>query len=73
MNLIIDVGNSRIKLGIYHNDAFVEKHVWESWNLNDLKTLATNQNIQNAILCNVRPDVPIEIAQFLQQHFFLLN
>ncbi len=73
MNLAIDIGNARIKLGIYKNDELVEKQTWESWDLNDLKTWTTNQNIQNVILCNVGQEVPPEIEQFLHQHFFYIE
>lgn len=73
MNLVIDVGNSRIKVGIYKEKVLLEKRVWESWQLEDLERLATNHFIQNVILCNVGQVVPAPVLEFLQSRFFYLE
>jgi type III pantothenate kinase len=71
MNAVIDIGNSRIKVGFYNKNVLAEQLVWESWNLQKFKTRATNHSIQNVILCNVGKVIPTEIEKFLQSFFFI--
>lgn len=73
MNLVVDVGNSRIKVGIYKEKVLLERQVWESWNLQELKALITNHSIQNTILSNVGEAIPIEISDLLQAQFFYIE
>ena len=73
MNLTIDIGNTRIKLGIFHAGQLIEKKVWESWDLQELKIWTTNQNVQNVILCNVGQALPSTIENFLKTHFFFIR
>lgn len=73
MNLVIDIGNSRIKIGIYQDKNLVIRHIWETWQLEDLQRLTTNHFIQNVILCNVGQAVPSPVLEFLQSRFFYLE
>lgn len=73
MNLAIDIGNSRIKLGVFRESELVEKYIWETWTLEKIKNLATNQNVKNVIFSNVGRNMPEEIAHFLRQHFFCIE
>ena len=71
MNLTIDIGNSRIKLGIFKNGQIVEKLVWESLRLEDLIQLTTNQKVENIIFSNVGKHLPQEVLDFLGTQFRL--
>lgn len=72
MNLAIDIGNTRIKLGVYKNEHLVLRHIWEIWQFEELQRLATNHFIKNVILCNVGQEVPLQVLEFLQKDFFFL-
>lgn len=73
MNLTIDIGNTRIKLGIYDGGQLVERQTWEEWELEKLIFLTTNQNVQNVILSNVGRAVPAAIEDFLVHNFFFIR
>lgn len=73
MNLTIDIGNTRIKLGIYREGQLVERQTWEEWDLEKLISLTTNQNVQNVILSNVGQAVPAAIDAFLERQFFFIR
>jgi len=73
LNLAIDIGNTRIKLGIYREGELVERQTWQEWELEKLISLTTNQNVQNVILSNVGKDVPAAINAFLEQNFFFIR
>ncbi len=68
MNLAIDIGNTRIKLGIFDGDAFVQKEIWEALTLDGLQKLAYNQKIENIILSSVA-NVPVEAEEFIKANF----
>ncbi|MDX1940395.1 MAG: type III pantothenate kinase [Saprospiraceae bacterium] len=73
MNLTIDIGNTRIKLGLFEKERLLEKWIWEKWSLEELILLTTNQKVKNVILCNVGKTVPEEITNFLSSHFFYIE
>ncbi|MDX1665951.1 MAG: type III pantothenate kinase [Saprospiraceae bacterium] len=65
MNLAIDIGNTRIKIG-----AFKGEHLERTWTLDragleELSRLMTNQNVENVILSNVgKPLKPLPSGQY---------
>ncbi len=74
MNLTIDIGNTRIKLGLFEQEGhLVEQEVWENWGMEELIALATNHRVQNVILSNVGKQVPEEVENFLKSSFFYLE
>lgn len=62
-----------MKLGLYKQQELVGKWIWETWQLEDFQSLATNHSIQNVILCNVGQAIPAEVLEFLRQEFFYLE
>lgn len=72
MNLTIDIGNTRTKLGIFQNDVLVQKETWEEINLSKLKSWLYNQRIQKIILSSVA-NVEEEIEAYLSAHFFYIR
>ncbi|MFN7115488.1 MAG: type III pantothenate kinase [Saprospiraceae bacterium] len=73
MNLTIDIGNTRIKLGIYREGQLLERQTWQEWDLEKLITLTTNQKVKNVILSNVGRDVPTVIIDFLEKNCFFIR
>ncbi len=73
MNLTIDIGNTRIKLGLFEQGQLAKQEVWENWGMEELIALATNHRVQNVILSNVGKQVPEEVENFLRRSFFYLE
>ena len=65
MNLVIDIGNTRVKTGIFNHGILVKNSVYESFNLLTLKRIFSEyKGIKNSILCSVKK-YPASIRQFL--------
>ncbi|MFQ5447165.1 MAG: type III pantothenate kinase [Saprospiraceae bacterium] len=71
MNLTIDIGNSRTKLGVFSPDELIHREVVASISVRSLQELSYNQNIENVILSSVA-SVPGEVEAFLKSNFFYL-
>ena len=69
MNLAIDIGNTRIKLGLFDGRELIEKRTWQTWSLEKIKSLTTNQNVENVIFSNVGRKMPDEIEAYLRRQF----
>lgn len=72
MNLAIDIGNSRIKLGLFEAGKMVEKLVWDTWRPEALLDLATNQGVKNIIFSSVAKVLPPPVELQMREQFFLL-
>ncbi len=72
MNLSIDIGNTRTKLGIFKNDELVHKEIWEKLDFLKLKEWLYNQRIQKIILSSVA-NVEKRLTAFLREHFFYIQ
>lgn len=57
MNLIIDAGNSRIKVGLFQNGELKQKEVF--YQVHDLKLFLDKVQIENSIISSVRDDVSL--------------
>ncbi|GJM32338.1 MAG: type III pantothenate kinase [Saprospiraceae bacterium] len=73
MNLTVDIGNTRTKIGVFNGSQLVEKIVWQKWEPEDLFTLATNQTAQNVILSTVAKSLSEKVAHIFQKHFYYLE
>jgi type III pantothenate kinase len=68
MKLVIDIGNSRVKTGIFLKDKFLKSTVFTSFKSSDLKTIFNeNPGIKYSILCSVKK-YPPEIKRYLATH-----
>lgn len=68
MNLVIDIGNSRVKTGLFANGKLIKDGVYNSFNLGLLKAIfRENPGIENTMLCSVT-DYPVAIKKFLSSH-----
>jgi len=64
VTLAIDIGNTRIKVGLFRENELVQKETWEVLDLRAIKEIAYNQKIQNVILCSVA-----EVSQTIEASF----
>ncbi|MCB0628751.1 MAG: type III pantothenate kinase [Saprospiraceae bacterium] len=72
MNLTIDIGNTRVKTGLFSSLDLIEKQAWEIDGLPDIITYATNHQVQNVILSTVgNPIDPVLDAEFSQRFYYL--
>ena len=66
MNLIIDIGNTRSKLGIFGKEKLVRKAVFEKgWGVKELKTFIANRKIENVAVASVA-GLDKKVEQFLK-------
>lgn len=73
MQLAIDVGNSRTKVGLFLEATLVDTLVWKTWGIDEIVALATNHPIDKVILSSVVQDLPPEVAEYLEQNFYFLR
>ena len=73
MQLAIDVGNSRTKVGLFSGTTLVDTLVWKTWGIDEIVALATNHPIDKVILSSVVQDLPPEVAEYLGQNFYFLR
>lgn len=72
MNLALDIGNSRLKLGLFDEDRLVEQAIWADWTLQQLFDWATRRRVRHVILSSVaQPDAAL--TRSLAQHYKLLE
>jgi type III pantothenate kinase len=65
MNLAIDIGNSRVKTGLFVKGKLVKSNIYNSFSLKDLESVfKENPAIDNTILCSVKSYSP-SIKNFL--------
>ena len=73
MNLVIDIGNSRVKTGIFVNGKLVKNNTYRSFGLPALKSIfKENPGIESAILCSVK-EYPVALKKFLYSLLFYLS
>lgn len=53
MNLCIDIGNTRAKIGIFHGTQLLEKMTMPTVSKTDIRALSEKYNLEGAIWCNV--------------------
>lgn len=64
MNLAIDIGNTRIKAGVFDGEALVKNEIFEMSGDDLIRQFARTNNVQNAIVCSVNDD-DIDIVSML--------
>ncbi len=73
MNLVIDIGNTRMKAGVFRNGELVYREAREKWETGDFLALATNHNARNVILSTVAGVVEAPLREALEGRFFFLE
>ncbi|MFK8102425.1 MAG: type III pantothenate kinase [Saprospiraceae bacterium] len=72
MNLIIDIGNTKTKLGVFEEGVLIKKLTWEQWDLPKLQKLLRQWKIQSIAL-SVVGATKIEVEQYLAENFDFLK
>lgn len=72
MNLCIDIGNTRTKLGIFENEELTKTEIWEALHLENLKPFLYNHPVRNIILSSVKV-VDENMEVWLDEHYFYLQ
>ena len=68
MNLIIDIGNTRTKLGIFGKGKLIRKGVLEKgWGVKELKAFIAERTIENVAVSTVA-GLEEQAEHFLKQH-----
>lgn len=72
-NLVIDIGNSRVKYGIFSDDKLRLERTSEQLLRDDIFQLATNHKLENIIYSSVAADLPDDLREGLESNFQLLQ
>ncbi|MCB0651192.1 MAG: type III pantothenate kinase [Saprospiraceae bacterium] len=73
MNLAIDIGNTRMKIGVFDGDQLVMKTVCETVEPEKIIELATNHNVENIILSTVAKGLNKTLIKILKEKYFFLE
>ncbi len=72
MNLALDIGNTRTKIGLFRGNELVEQAIWTDWTLGDLPAYANRAGVDRVILSSVAE--PAEaLRELLTDHFDVLE
>ena len=73
MNLIIDIGNTRSKLGIFGKGKLIRKGILDKgWGVKELQAFIANRKIENAAIATVA-GLDEKVAYFLKEKNFYLK
>jgi len=68
MNLALDIGNTRTKIGIFQGKKLTERAVWTNWTMPELLDYGNQAGVKRVIICSVaQPNAAI--AKGLTGHF----
>ena len=70
MNVVVDIGNTSLKLALFKKGKLVLKQVLQKWTEADIIAFLTNQNAQNLILSNVAQSLSEVSIAHLQEECF---
>lgn len=73
MNLVIDIGNTRTKAGLFRNGKLEYREARENREIGDLLALATNHKAENVILSTVADAVATPLREALASRFFFME
>lgn len=73
MNLAVDIGNSRTKIGVFQGSSLLDRITWQSWDSEELLSFATNHNVRNIILCSVSRSVFREAEALREAGFYCIE
>lgn len=72
MNLIIDIGNTLTKVGVFDEHKLVRKLTWKEWDLKLLQSILAKKKIDRVAVSTVG-DLDQKVAAYLQEHFFFIQ
>jgi len=72
MNLALDIGNTRVKIGLFQDKTLVEQTVWTDWTLSELLDYGNQAGVTRVIVSSVaEPDAGL--MEGLAEHFRVLE
>ena len=72
MNLALDIGNTRVKIGLFQDKTLVEQTVWTDWTLSKLLDYGNQAGVTRVIVSTVaEPDAAL--IEGLAEHFLVLE
>lgn len=71
-SLALDIGNTRVKLGVFDGAELVHQEIWPQLSLPLLQKLAYNQNLEKIILSSVA-SVEEAVLEYLRSSFFTIE
>jgi type III pantothenate kinase len=72
MNLALDIGNTRSKIGLFRGKTLVEQAIWRDWTLAELLAYGNHNGVQRVIFSSVAEEDPT-LAPALREHFEVLE
>ncbi|PSR09292.1 MAG: pantothenate kinase [Bacteroidetes bacterium] len=72
-NLVIDIGNTRVKYGLFSSGVLVDKVVVDQLSLSDILQLATNHRVENIIYSSVSNWLAAPEAAILQNRYRIME
>lgn len=72
MNLVLDIGNTRLKAGLFGPEGLAEQAFWTAWTLGELSGFAREKQVERVILSSVAaPDAAL--TAFFAQNFAFIE
>ncbi len=68
MNLVLDIGNTRSKLGLFQGKNLLEKTIWTNWTTDELIAYGNRKGVQRIMLSSVAKPAD-ELLHVLGAHF----
>ncbi len=72
MKLVIDIGNTRTKVGVFKKAKLKKKEIWLEWNLDRLKAFVAEWDIQQVAL-STSAKVSKSVERYLSKHFYYIR
>lgn len=73
MQLCLDIGNTRTKLGLFDAQNMLQKKaIWDNWTLKELQTFAQENSVKRVVLSNVAAPNQA-LIEFLENNFEYLE
>jgi type III pantothenate kinase len=68
MNLSLDIGNTRTKIGLFQENILVEQAIWTDWTLDELISYGKDTGVDAVVFSSVAEHDPAQL-QNLRRHF----
>ena len=73
MHLILDIGNTRTKLGVFEQSNLVGHEIWDDWDLHDLQNFMERYPLIQRVAVSTVTYIWEEVEDFLRSHFFYVR
>lgn len=73
INLAVDIGNTRAKLGLFRGNQLLSTAVWAQWGVKDFLAYTTNHAVESVILSSTAGKKADELVAFFSTRFKYLG